>query len=111
MGCCGRSPSSFGWCASVRAHRGVRTTAEARDARPGKVSWRWFEVPRFDPRDCLNDDGPAALEVLRGQRFLAVLLQPGRPADAEDVLAHAAPHPVLRIPKRKESRLKAKRGS
>ena len=63
----------------------------------------------LDPGDRLHDDGAAALEVLVRQHLLAVLLEPGRPADAEDVLPHVPPDPVLRVPQREKARLKTER--
>src|SRR5439155_1249011 len=53
--------------------------------------------------------GAAALEVLGRERLFAIFLEPRGPADAEDVLPHAAPDPVLRVPQGEESGLKAKR--
>src|SRR2546428_13081555 len=64
-------------------------------------------MPRLDALDRGRDHGAAALQVVLGQRLLAVLLQPGRPADAEDVLSHAAPYPALRVPERQEPGLEA----
>src|SRR6266852_8943402 len=105
----GRQQSSFGWCAAIGPHGGVRAAAKARHTRAGEVSRRGFEMTGFDARYRLNDDGPAAVQVLGGQRLLAVLLEPSRPADAEDVLTHAAPNPVLRIPERKKPGLESER--
>src|SRR2546427_11119521 len=94
---------------AVGADRRVRARPEPGHARARELARGGFEVPGLDPLDRIHDHGPAALEVFRGQGLLAVLLQAGRAADAEDVLAHAAPDPVLRIPEREEPRLEAKR--
>ena len=63
----------------------------------------------FDALDRPDDHGAAALEIFVGEGLLAIFLESRRPADAEDVLPHAAPNPVLRVPEREESRLKAER--
>src|ERR1700680_5148580 len=63
----------------------------------------------LDTGDRAHDDVAAALEIPCIEHLLAVLLEAGRPADSEDVLAHRAPNPILRIPERQESRLEAKR--
>src|SRR5438105_7113640 len=87
----------------------MRTAAEARDARAGQLAWRRLEMSALDALDRLDHDAAAALQVVGGERLLAVLLQPGRVPDAEDVLAHPAPHPVLRVPEGQEPRLKCER--
>src|SRR5216684_555710 len=90
----GSAPSwvrrSFWRGPSVWADRRVRARAKARDAGTRKVAGRGLEV--------------AAVENL-----LAVLLETRGAAHREDVLAHRAPDPVLRIPEGQESRLKAER--
>jgi hypothetical protein len=55
------------------------------------------------------DDRAAAIQVFLGQKLLAIFLEARGPADAEDVLPHAAPHPVLRVVKREEPRSEAER--
>src|SRR2546422_657925 len=100
---------SLGRSPAVGADRRVRARPEPGHARARELARGGFEVPALDPLDRIHDHGPAALEVFRGQGLLAVLLQAGRAADAEDVLAHAAPDPVLRIPEGEEPRLEAKR--
>src|SRR3989442_10125889 len=87
----------------------MRARAEPRHARARELPRRWLEMPCLDSLDRRDDDGAAALEVFFGQRLLAIFLETRGPADAEDVLPHAAPDPVLRVPERKESRLKAER--
>src|SRR5690242_307960 len=87
----------------------MRTAGVAAHARPGKVAWCGFEPPCLDARDRGHDGRPAALEVLIAEQSLAVLLQAGGLADAEDDLADRAPHPFFRVPQRKEPGLESKR--
>src|SRR5712692_10804203 len=82
---------------------------EATDACAGEVARRGFEMPSLDARDRIDDDRAAAFEVVAAQGLLAVLLEAGRLPDAEDHLANRAPHPLLRVPDRKESRLESER--
>src|SRR2546422_1554625 len=100
---------SLGRSPAVGADRRVRARSEPGHARARELARGGFEMSGLDPLDRTHDHGPAALEVLRTQGFLAVLLEARRAADAEDVLAHAAPDPVLGIPEREEPRLEAKR--
>src|SRR5438132_349706 len=99
---------SFRWRSAVGANRRVGTAAEPRYACARELTWRGLEVTSLDALDRSRDDGAAALQVVLGQRLLAIFLQPGRPPDAEDVLSHPAPHPVFRVPEGKEPRLEAK---
>src|SRR5438270_4849685 len=85
------------------------TAAKPRDARARQLARRRLEMPALDSLDRIDHDTAAALQVVGSERLLAVLLQPGRVPDAEDVLAHPTPHPVLRIPQRQEARLKRER--
>src|SRR2546426_6310248 len=102
-----RASRSVGRRPAVWAHGRVRTGAETRYAGPRELPRRGLEMPRLDALDRGRDHAAAALQVVLGQRPLAVLLQPGRPADAEDVLSHAGPSPVLRVPERQEPGLEA----
>src|SRR5882672_5645508 len=87
----------------------MRTAAEAGHARAGELSWRRLEMSGLDAGDRLHDDLATALEVFSRQRFLAIFLEARGFSDAEDVLAHVPPDPVLRVPERQEARLKAQR--
>ena len=83
--------------------------SESRHAGAWELPRPGFEVPGLDPLDRRHHHGAAAIEVILRQRPFAVLLQAGRPADAEYVLAHASPDPVLRIPEREKPRLEPER--
>src|SRR5437660_10987485 len=85
----------------------MRTRAETRHARTGELAGRGLKVSFFDALDRPDDHGAAALEIFVGEGLLAIFLESRRPADAEDVLPHAAPNPVVRVPEREQSRLKA----
>src|SRR5256885_11711914 len=87
----------------------MRTAAEPRDACARQLARRRLEMPPLDALDRIDHDAAAALQVVGRERLLAVLLQPGRVADAEDVLAHPAPDPILGVPEGKEARLKRER--
>src|SRR5438067_1012369 len=87
----------------------MRTAAKPRHACAGQLARRRLEVPALDALDRIDHDAAAALQVVGRERLLAVLLQAGRVADAEDVLAHPTPHPILRVPEGKEARLKRER--
>src|SRR5438874_5255660 len=100
---------SFRRCSTVGADRCMRTAAEPRDACARQLTRRRLEMPALDALDRIDHDAAAALQVVGRERLLAVLLQPGRVADAEDVLAHPTPHPVLWIPEGQEARLKRER--
>src|ERR1700682_2177746 len=107
--CCEVASRSFGRRSSIWTHRGVRTAAEPCDARSGALPGRGLEMAPLNAPDGLHDDGAAAVEVLGRQQLLAVLLQARGAPDAEDDLAHVAPDPFLRVPKRQEPRLESKR--
>src|SRR4029077_16586237 len=104
-----RDSRSFGRRSSVWADGSVRAAAETGHARAGELSRGGLESAALDARDSLPPDRPAPLEVFPRQRLLAIFLQARRLSDAEDVLAHVPPDPVLRIPERQEARLKAQR--
>ena len=87
----------------------MRACPEAGHAGAGDLAWRGLEVPGLDALDRVDHDSPASLEVFSGQRLFPILLQTRRPADGEDVLPHAAPDPVLRVPQRQETGLKSER--
>src|SRR5260370_37279819 len=79
--------------------------AESRHARARDLPRRGLEVAGFDPLDRVDDDGAPAVQVIDGERLLAVLLQTGGPADAEDLPPHTFPPPILRTPQREEAPL------
>src|SRR5258708_14141862 len=97
------------WSTSERAHRGVRAAAESSHAGLGGLPRRRFEVTRLDAPDRIDHDGPAAVEVLTREQPLAIVLESGGVANAEDDLPHIAPDPFLRVPQRQEPRLEAER--
>src|SRR5205814_3546875 len=87
----------------------VRTVGVPAHARPRQVARRRLEPARLDARDRGHDRRAAALEILIAEQSLAVLLQAGGLAHAEDDLADRAPHPFLRVPERQEPRFESKR--
>src|SRR5947209_4035560 len=95
---------------AVWTDRGVRARPEASDAGARKVrAGRGLEVSRFDAGDGTHDDVAAALQVTGLEDLLSIFLQAGRPPHGEDVLAHRAPYPVLRVPQRQEPWLESER--
>src|ERR1700687_5252338 len=107
--CSGGASRSFGWSTSVGAHCGVRAAAEPGDAGAGQLTWRGLEMTGLDPPDRVHDDRPAAVQVFGCQQPLAIFLEARRAADAEDVLPHAAPDPILRVPEGEEAWLESER--
>src|SRR5258708_39099440 len=107
--CWGGGSRSFRWSPSVRAPRGGRAAAESSHAGPGELPRRRLEVTRLDAPDRIDHDGPAAVEVLTREQPLAIVLESGGVANAEDDLPHIAPDPFLRVPQRQEPRLEAER--
>src|SRR2546430_7317524 len=98
----GLESRSFRRGTSVWAHRRVRAAAEACHARAGELARRRLEVPAFDPLDGRHDNRPAALEVFRRKHLLAVFLEAGGPAHAEEFLSSSAPDPAFWVPDRIE---------
>src|SRR5258708_3507408 len=107
--CSGGGSRSFPWSTSVRAHRGGGAAAKATAPGPGELPRRRLEVTRLDAPDRIDHDGPAAVEVLTREQPLAIVLESGGVANAEDDLPHIAPDPFLRVPQRQEPRLEAER--
>src|SRR5213594_3993938 len=85
----------------------MRAAPETGHARARDLPRRGLEMPGLDALNRGHHDRAAALEVLVRQRPLAIFLQTRGPADAEDVLSHPSPHPVLRVPQGKEPGLEA----
>src|SRR3977135_1581568 len=85
----------------------MRATPEPSHARAGELSGRGFEVTSLDALDRLHHDRAASVQILGRQQPLAIILETGGPTHAEDVLAHPAPYPVLRVPQGEESGLEA----
>src|ERR1700686_3422570 len=100
---------SFRRSSSVRTHRGVRAATEAGHARARELAGRRLEVTCLDALDRLHHDRAAALQILFRQQLLAIFLEARGAADAEDVLAHAAPDPVLRVIEREVPRRESER--
>src|SRR5260370_24295832 len=89
----------------------MRTVRVPAHACPGEVARRGLEMSRLDARDRGHDSRPAALEVFIAEQSLAVFLQSGGLAHAEDDLADRAPDPFLRVPQRQEARLESERNA
>src|SRR3981189_1878897 len=88
----------------------MRAASEASHAGARALGRLGLEGARLDAVDRVDDDGSTALQVLFRQELLAIFLEARGAADAEDVLPHAAPHPILRviegeIPRREAERL------
>src|SRR5487761_175052 len=101
--------ASFWGRAPVRADGGVRAAAEAGHTGAGELARPGLEMAALDSRNRMHDHSAAALEILWCQHLLAILLEPRGLPDAEDVLSHVSPDPILRVPERQKSRLKPQR--